>query len=93
MSNKKFYADDEKSKIIARHPMTRKKSKKVSKVLNKSFVEKKMFKSEPNLEEAAMRIKRFELERSSTPNSENICEHCKHDHAQVNEIKILFLSQ
>lgn len=85
MSNKKFYADDEKSKLIARNSTTtKKKIRKSSKILNKSFVEKKIVKSEPNLEEAAMNIKRFELERSSTPNTVNICEHCKHNHAQVN---------
>lgn len=84
MSNKKFYADDEKSKIIARQSAAnKKKTRKSAKILNKSFVEKNMIKSEPNLEEAAMNIRRFELERSSTPNIENICEHCDHNHAQV----------
>jgi K+/H+ antiporter YhaU regulatory subunit KhtT len=87
MSNKKFYADDEKSKVIARNSATtKKKARKFSKVLNKSFLEKKVIKNEPSLEEAAMNIKRFELERSSTPNIESICEHCKHDHAQVSGI-------
>lgn len=84
MSNKKFYADDEKSKIARHSAANKKKSRKSSKILNKSFVEKKI-KSEPNLEEAAMNIQRFELERSSTPNIDNICEHCSHNHAQVSK--------
>lgn len=85
MSNKKIFTEDDKLKIITKQSPTKKKARRTSKALNKSFIEKQKLaaQNEPTLNEAAMRIKKVELERTSTPNLVNICEHCNHLHAQV----------
>lgn len=79
MSSKKL--EDEKFKtILKQSPSSSKKRSKTNlKALkNRKLIRKQLFKNE-----AAMNIEEFELERTSTPNLVNICEHCDHDHARV----------
>lgn len=84
MSNKKLNTVDDKFKtILKQSPSSKKRAMRNSKALNRSFIEKQIIKNEPDLNEAALQIKKFELERTSTPNSINICEHCDHNHARV----------
>lgn len=83
MSNKKLFFEDDKLKtILKQSPSNKKKSRKTSKALNRSFIEKQIVNSELNFNETELRISKVELERCSTPNLYNICEHCEHDHAK-----------
>lgn len=85
MSSKKLSAEDEKFKtILKQSPKNKKRAMKNSKALNRSFIEKQIIKNEPNLTEFPIN---YELERTSTPNVENICEHCWHHHTRVRFFK------
>lgn len=81
MSSKKVSTEN----ILKKSPSSKKKiRRKIPSVLNRSFIEKQIseLKNEATtlLEEEMLRIKKIELERCSTPNLINICEHCDHSH-------------
>lgn len=79
MSNKKFF-NDEKPKINQQGSVQKRKMKKNTKQINKSAIgsDKKMTDGEVTQD-----TRGFELERTSTPNHVNLCEHCNHDHLKV----------
>lgn len=64
------------------------KNNRESNLLNKTFIlsEKREIienrRKFPSLDEAASRILRIQLDRSSSPNIVNVCDHCRHNHAQ-----------
>jgi hypothetical protein len=59
-----------------------------SSILNKTFIinERKERNENrrkyPSLTEAALKIPKIQLDRSSSPNSFNFCDHCSHNHNQ-----------
>lgn len=88
MSSLNILAEDLRisTNLKQKHKQKRKSSTKISK---KSVLrsENKIPRHEtimPNLNTANfIKFETFELERTSTPNHINLCEHCKHSHAQV----------
>lgn len=73
---------------IRKNVRTRRPQRKINNLLNQTFIldERKEIsenvKNYPSLDEAASRIPRTQLNRSSSPNSFNYCDHCIHDHNQ-----------
>lgn len=61
----------------------KKRTKKMNSKTEYFEVNNNIIPSSEELNEAAKRIKIVTLERTSTPNSFNICEHCEHDHLKV----------
>jgi hypothetical protein len=74
--------------FVVKQSTTSSKKKRTKKVnleaLTQYFIEKDIIPNELNeLSEAAKNIKVYTLERTSTPNPFNTCEHCEHDHERV----------
>lgn len=90
MSNKKYSNDNEKPKENQKQKpkkRTRSKLKLSNKLSNEIVSEHYVIQHDetrlmPSLEPE------FKLERSSTPDIEGMCEHCKHSHLQVSYEKV-----
>lgn len=71
-----------------KYNQNRRKRSQAPSVLNETFIIKKIQETTenrtnyPSLDEAASRLLRVSLDRSSSPNHFNFCDHCSHNHAQ-----------
>ena len=80
MSNENIVLGDDKK--LNKQSQKRKTTSKLSKK-SEYRSENKIAKSEIENPVDFMKFETFQLERTSTPNHFNLCEHCKHSHAKV----------
>jgi hypothetical protein len=80
MSNENIILADDKK--LNKQSQKRKTTSKLPKT-SAYRSENKIAKSDIADQADFMKFETFQLERTSTPNHINICEHCKHSHAKV----------